>query len=75
MPIDLRLELAQVEVPVLIIHGDSDALAPLDVTARPAAAQIPEARLAVYEGGPQGLYYTHKERLNQGLTRFIRDKT
>jgi pimeloyl-ACP methyl ester carboxylesterase len=56
---------------VLIIHGDRDASAPLEITGHPAAALIPGARLEVYEGGPHGLYFTHKERLNQDIATFI----
>jgi non-heme chloroperoxidase len=70
MSTDFRPELARIEVPTLIIHGDKDASAPLELTSRPAAALIPGARLEVYEGGPHGLYFTHKERLNQDLACF-----
>ncbi|WP_230534485.1 alpha/beta fold hydrolase [Microvirga roseola] len=70
---DFRPELARLDVPVLIIHGDSDASAPLELTGRPAASLIPGARLVVYEGGPHGLYFTHRERLNRDLVEFIRN--
>jgi pimeloyl-ACP methyl ester carboxylesterase len=70
MSTDFRRELAGLDVPTLIIHGDSDASVPLELTGRPAAVLIPGARLEVYEGGPHGLYFTHKERLNQDLARF-----
>jgi pimeloyl-ACP methyl ester carboxylesterase len=72
---DFRPELTSLDVPVLILHGDCDASAPLALTGRPAAALIPQARLAVYEGGPHGLYLTHKERLNNDLVRFIREQS
>ncbi|WP_207482329.1 alpha/beta fold hydrolase [Arenibaculum pallidiluteum] len=71
---DFRSELARLDVPVLILHGDRDASAPIEITGRPAAALIPGARLMVYEGAPHGLYFTHKERLNQDLTHFIREQ-
>jgi pimeloyl-ACP methyl ester carboxylesterase len=70
---DFRPELARLDVPVLILHGDRDASAPLEVTGRPAATQIPGARLVVYEGAPHGLYFTHKERLNLDIVHFIRE--
>jgi pimeloyl-ACP methyl ester carboxylesterase len=72
---DFRPELTSLDVPVLILHGDCDASAPLALTGRPAAALIPQARLAVYEGGPHGLYFTHKERLNNDLVSFIREQS
>jgi pimeloyl-ACP methyl ester carboxylesterase len=71
---DFRPELESLNLPVLILHGDCDASAPLEVTGRPAAALIPGARLAIYEGGPHGLYFTHKDRLNKDLVSFIREQ-
>ena len=67
---DFRSELTRMRTPTLLIHGDRDASAPLDLTGRPAAALIPGARLVVYEGGPHGLYFTHKEKLNRDLAQF-----
>lgn len=67
---DFRKELTQIKLPTLILHGDRDASAPLELTGRPTAALIPGARLKVYEGGPHGLYFTHAERLNQDLLEF-----
>jgi pimeloyl-ACP methyl ester carboxylesterase len=66
---DFRRELTRIDRPTLVLHGDRDASAPLDLTARPAAL-IPRARLEVYEGAPHGLYVTHKERLNRDLAAF-----
>ena len=67
---DFRAELAQIKLPTLVIHGDRDASAPLELTGRPTAAAIAGARLEIYEGGPHGLYFTHKERLNADLAQF-----
>jgi non-heme chloroperoxidase len=67
---DFRPELVHIKTPMLLIHGDRDASAPLELTSRPAAALIPGARLAVYEGGPHGLYFTHKAQLNRDIVRF-----
>jgi non-heme chloroperoxidase len=69
---DFRQELQKISVPVLIVHGDKDASAPIDLTGRPTAALIPNAQLKVYEGAPHGLFLTHKERLNTDLLGFIK---
>jgi pimeloyl-ACP methyl ester carboxylesterase len=69
---DFRGELAKITLPTLVIHGDRDASAPLELTGRPTAQLIPGALLKVYEGGPHGLYFTHAERLNQDLLDFLR---
>jgi non-heme chloroperoxidase len=69
---DFRAELPQIRVPALLIHGDKDASAPLDVTGRPTARLIPNARLEIYEGAPHGLFLTHMERLTNDLLRFAK---
>ena len=68
---DFRRELPAISVPTLVIHGDKDVSAPIDMTGRPTAALIPNAQLKVYEGAPHGLFLTHKDRLNADLLRFI----
>jgi non-heme chloroperoxidase len=68
---DFRRELPAIPVPALIIHGDEDVSAPIDMTGRPTAALIPNAQLKIYEGAPHGLFLTHKDRLNADLLRFI----
>jgi pimeloyl-ACP methyl ester carboxylesterase len=69
---DFRPDLAKISVPALVIHGDKDASAPIDLTGRPTAAQIPDAVLKIYEGAPHGLFLTHKDRLNADLLAFVR---
>lgn len=67
---DFRDELTRVRVPVLIVHGTVDRSAPLELTGQRTAALIPGARLIVYEGGPHGLYLTHRERFNAAIEAF-----
>jgi non-heme chloroperoxidase len=69
---DLRAELARLHLPTLVIHGDKDASAPLELTGRQMAALVPGARLVVYEGAPHGLYITHMDRLNADILAFTR---
>lgn len=68
---DFRPDLPQVTVPTLIIHGDADKTVPIKVSGAQTAALIPGSQYVVYEGAPHGLFYTHKERLNQDLIKFI----
>ena len=67
---DLRRELARIDVPVLLIAGDADASAPLELTARPTARLLPKARLRVYEGAPHGMFITHMAEVNRELLEF-----
>jgi len=69
---DFRKELPGITVPTLIIHGDKDASAPIELTGRPTAALIPKAQFMVYEGAPHGIFLTHKDRLNADLLGFIK---
>jgi non-heme chloroperoxidase len=68
---DFRAELPRITVPTLVIHGDKDASAPIELTGRPTAALIPHAQFKLYEGAPHGLFVTHKDRLNADLVSFI----
>ena len=68
---DFRPDLRSFTIPTLVIHGDSDWGAPLQLCGRPTAEAIEGSQLKVYEGGPHGLFLTHKERLNQDLMTFI----
>jgi non-heme chloroperoxidase len=67
---DLRAELPRIRMPTLIIQGDADASAPIDLTGRKTAALLPNARFEVYRGAPHGLLYTHMERLTGDLRTF-----
>ncbi len=72
---DQRDELTAVDVPTLVVHGDADASAPLELCGRPTAAGIADARLVVYPGGPHGLPLCtgHSARLTDDLVAFIDD--
>jgi non-heme chloroperoxidase len=50
---NLRSDLKAFTMPTMIIHGDADAVAPIDMTGRPTAKMIPKSRLEVYEGAPR----------------------
>jgi non-heme chloroperoxidase len=69
---DFRPELVRLDTRTLFIHGDRDASIPLEITSRPACDLVKGAQLVVYEGGPHGLYVTHKDRLNRDIAAFAR---
>ena len=64
---DLRADCRKIAVPTLIVHGDADQSAPLDMCGRTTAALIPGAKLVVLPGAPHGLFTTHAEAVNQAL--------
>ncbi len=68
---DFRAELPKIAVPTLIIQGDKDASAPLELTGRRTAELISGSHLKVYESAPHGLMLTHIDRLNGDLLEFV----
>ena len=71
---DLRGEMHAFTVPTLIIHGDADQGAPLELTGRKTAQSIRRSQLKVYEGAAHGLFITEKDRLNADLLAFIQSE-
>ena len=71
---DLRKDMHAFTVPTLIIHGDADQGAPIDLTGRRTAQAIPGSELKVYEGAAHGLFITEKDRLNTDLLAFIQSQ-
>lgn len=69
---DFRNDIPKINVPTLIIHGDSDKTVPIQVSSDHTARMLVNAQYKVYEGAPHGLYYTEKERLNEDLLGFIK---
>ena len=68
---DFRQDILKINVPTLIIHGDSDKIVPIMATSEESAKAIKGAQFIVYEGAPHGLFYTEKDRLNKDLIDFI----
>ena len=69
---DFRADVAKIDVPTLIIHGDADRTLPIDGTARPLQKAIRGSRLAVIPGAPHGLLTTHADEVNKLLIDFLR---
>jgi pimeloyl-ACP methyl ester carboxylesterase len=69
--VDMRAELQEIQVPVLIIQGDHDVSAPLELTGRKTAQLIRGANLTVYPGAGHGLYASDHDALNADMLTFI----
>ena len=70
---DFRLDMAAVNVPTLIIHGDADKTVPIEPTGDQSSKLIAHSKYIRYEGAPHGLFYTEREKLNNDLIQFIRE--
>lgn len=68
---DFRSEMASVNVPTLIIHGDEDKTVPIEITSEIATKLIPDNKFIIYEGAPHGLFYIEKNKLNNDLLQFL----
>lgn len=68
---DFRDDVAAIDVPTLVIHGDSDGVVPFDVSGKRSAEQIAGARLHVVEGGPHAINASHVEEFNRELLAFL----
>ena len=68
---DFRSEMASVNVPTLIIHGDEDKTVPMGIASEISAKLIPDNKFIVYEGAPHGLFYIEKDKLNKDLIEFL----
>ena len=69
---DFRPDLAKIDVPTLVIHGDDDQIVPFEVGGQRSAELIAGAVLKVYEGGAHGLPDTERDRLHADLARLHR---
>lgn len=69
---DFRKDLARIDVPTLIIHGDSDRILPIEVTGKRTQAAIKGSRLVTVKGGPHGLNWTHADEVNRELVSFLK---
>lgn len=68
---DFRHDLQRIEIPTLVVHGDSDRILPLSATANRTNELVKGSRLVVIEGGPHGLNWTHAEKVNGELLNFL----
>ena len=67
---DFRPELRTIQTLTLILHGDIDKSAPLDLHGRPTHELIAGSRLVVYENAAHGLPYTHTDRMVGDIVAF-----
>ncbi|WP_280636175.1 alpha/beta fold hydrolase [Methanoculleus chikugoensis] len=71
---DFRGDLASIDVPVLVIHGDADRIVPFPASGKRIHGMVRESRLVVVEGGPHGITWTHAGEVNRALLDFVGEK-
>jgi non-heme chloroperoxidase len=70
---DFTDDLKKIDIAVLLIHGDDDQIVPIDDSAKLAVKLLRRGVLKVYEGGPHGLWATHREQFDKDLLAFAKD--
>jgi non-heme chloroperoxidase len=69
---DFTDDLKKMTMPTLLIQGDDDQVAPIQITSMKSVKILPNANLKVYPGAPHGLCVTHAEKVNADLLEFIK---
>jgi non-heme chloroperoxidase len=68
---DFRENLARVDVPALVIHGDADRIVPIAASGQKTARLVKGARLVTIKDGPHAVNWTHAEEVNRELVNFL----
>jgi non-heme chloroperoxidase len=69
---DFRKDLPCIDVPTLVMHGDSDRIVPIEVSGRLTHQAVKNSRLVVIKDGPHGFTWTHADQTNAELVSFLK---
>jgi non-heme chloroperoxidase len=64
-------DLAAIEVPVLVMHGEDDQICPFPITGARSVKLLKHGTLKSYPGFPHGMPTTHADVINADLLAFI----
>ena len=68
---DFREDVARIDIPTLVIHGDADRILPIEASGARTVKLIKGARSLVVKGGPHCITWTHAEEVNSELLNFL----
>ena len=69
---DFRDDLMKVTVPTLVIHGEADAIVPLEGSGQRTHRAVAHSHLVTVPGAPHGLNVSHTQVFNNALLAFLR---
>lgn len=69
---DFRADIAKIDIPTLIVHGDADRIVPFPISGKKSAAMINGSRLEVLKDAPHGFAATHPAQLNALMLDFLK---
>lgn len=70
---DFREDLKKLTVPVLVLHGGSDAVVPFEGSGQQTHRAVPHSQLVKVNGAPHGLNVSHAGPFNDALLTFLVD--
>jgi non-heme chloroperoxidase len=70
---DFREDLKKVTVPTLVIHGDADAIVPIEGSGLRTHRAILHSKLVRVNGAPHGLNVSHAKVFNDALLTFLQE--
>lgn len=68
---DFRQDVAKIDVPTLVIHGDSDRIVPYSAAGARTAKLVKGAELVTIKDGPHNVAWTHADEVNEALLKFL----
>jgi non-heme chloroperoxidase len=68
---DFTADLARIDVPTLVAHGDDDQIVPIGAAGLRSAEMIENATLKVYKGAPHGLVGAFERDFHDDLLAFL----
>lgn len=69
---DFRLDLEQINLPTLVIHGDSDAVVPYEGSGMRTHEAVSHSELEVIKDGPHGINVSHDRQFNARILHFVK---
>jgi non-heme chloroperoxidase len=68
---DFRKDVAKIDVPTLVMHGDADRILPISAAGARTGKLIKGARMVVVKDGPHCISWTHADEVNTELVKFL----
>lgn len=68
---DFRDDVAKIDIPTLVIHGDSDAIVPYEASGKRAHEAIAGSQVVLIKDGPHGINASHPAEFNAALLSFL----
>lgn len=69
---DFRADLENVTVPTLVIHGEADAIVPIEGSGERTHRAIAHSKLVRLKGAPHGLNASHAQAFNEAILSFLK---